>query len=263
MQNFAAVPNSAYGASRAYGGGAAAKNDFDRLNGGTATYWTQCEPACGAAAAAQPLPPDVPCVNANLTQANFTGLVNPRPNGELRVLLKLPFDRGFLLVNRLQNKSQFLYSMTRFLILGVWAERHHLELNQPQPFNGSAHPDAASRPSWRVVDVTEVSRIAEFDFLMDESHGLTKDTEYFVALSGCSSTQCRTAGFAKFTAWQQGGGPQNLAAIIAGSCAAVVAACVIAVGVTLGVRLRVCDRHTAQLGTVSSASAAAAIPSTE
>uniref|UniRef100_A0A1I8FNP2 Uncharacterized protein n=1 Tax=Macrostomum lignano TaxID=282301 RepID=A0A1I8FNP2_9PLAT len=45
---------------------------------------------------------------------------------------------------------------------------------------------------------------------MDESHGLIKDTEYFVALSGCSSTQCRTAGFAKFTAWQQGGGKQNL-----------------------------------------------------
>uniref|UniRef100_A0A1I8I8D1 Fibronectin type-III domain-containing protein n=1 Tax=Macrostomum lignano TaxID=282301 RepID=A0A1I8I8D1_9PLAT len=127
----------------------------------------------------------------------------------------------------------------RFLILGVWAERHHLELNQPQPFNGSAHPDAASRPSWRVVDVTEVSRIAEFDFLMDESHGLTKDTEYFVALSGCSSTQCRTAGFAKFTAWQQGGGKQNLVVIIAGSGAAVaVAACVIAVGVTLGIRFR-------------------------
>uniref|UniRef100_A0A1I8FKW2 PLAT domain-containing protein n=1 Tax=Macrostomum lignano TaxID=282301 RepID=A0A1I8FKW2_9PLAT len=45
------------------------------------------------------------------------------------------------------------------------------------PSTASAHPDAASRPSWRVVDVTEVSRIAEFDFLMDESHGLTKDTE--------------------------------------------------------------------------------------
>uniref|UniRef100_A0A1I8FDP5 Fibronectin type-III domain-containing protein n=1 Tax=Macrostomum lignano TaxID=282301 RepID=A0A1I8FDP5_9PLAT len=69
------------------------------------------------------------------------------------------------------------------------------------------------------------------------SHGLTKDTEYFVALSGCSSTQCRTAGFAKFTAWQQGGGKQNLVVIIAGSGAAVaVAACVIAVGVTLGIR---------------------------
>uniref|UniRef100_A0A1I8F1L3 Fibronectin type-III domain-containing protein n=1 Tax=Macrostomum lignano TaxID=282301 RepID=A0A1I8F1L3_9PLAT len=99
-------------------------------------------------------------------------------------------------------------------------------------------PPAA--PSWRVVDVTEVSRIAEFDFLMDESHGLTKDTEYFVALSGCSSTQCRTAGFAKFTAWQQGGGKQNLVVIIAGSggAAVAVAACVIAVGVTLGIRFR-------------------------
>uniref|UniRef100_A0A1I8F5Q6 Zonular occludens toxin n=1 Tax=Macrostomum lignano TaxID=282301 RepID=A0A1I8F5Q6_9PLAT len=119
-----------------------------------------------------------------------------------------------------------------FLILGVWAERHHLELNQPQPFNGSAHPDAASRPSWRVVDVTEVSRIARVRLPDGRIARTNKGHEYFVALSGCSSTQCRTAGFAKFTAWQQGGGKQNLV-IIAGSGAAVaVAACVIAVGVT-------------------------------
>uniref|UniRef100_A0A1I8IN12 Ricin B-type lectin domain-containing protein n=1 Tax=Macrostomum lignano TaxID=282301 RepID=A0A1I8IN12_9PLAT len=150
-----------------------------------------------------------------------------------------PQDAGLKTLLLKSEQIEISSKNNRFLILGVWAERHHLELNQPQPFNGSAHPDAASRPSWRVVDVTEVSRIAEFDFLMDESHGLIKDTEYFVALSGCSSTQCRTAGFAKFTAWQQGGGKQNLVVIIAGSGAAVaVAACVIAVGVTMGVRIR-------------------------
>uniref|UniRef100_A0A1I8JPK7 F5/8 type C domain-containing protein n=1 Tax=Macrostomum lignano TaxID=282301 RepID=A0A1I8JPK7_9PLAT len=158
-----------------------------------------------------------------LSQTYLADKLNPRTSGDLTVLLNMPHNRVYCSA----------------LAANLGRAPHHLELNQPQPFNGSAHPDAASRPSWRVVDVTEVSRIAEFDFLMDESHGLTKDTEYFVALSGCSSTQCRTAGFAKFTAWQQGGGKQNLVVIIAGSGAAVaVAACVIAVGVTLGIRFR-------------------------
>uniref|UniRef100_A0A1I8FBU4 ANF_receptor domain-containing protein n=1 Tax=Macrostomum lignano TaxID=282301 RepID=A0A1I8FBU4_9PLAT len=121
-------------------------------------------------------------------------------------------------------------------------------------------PGRRQPPLLASVDVTEVSRIAEFDFLMDESHGLTKDTEYFVALSGCSSTQCRTAGFAKFTAWQQGGGPQNLAAIIAGAAQPWWRPASLRRSAS---RWGVCDRHTAQLGTVSSASAAAAIPSTE
>uniref|UniRef100_A0A1I8FSG4 Fibronectin type-III domain-containing protein n=1 Tax=Macrostomum lignano TaxID=282301 RepID=A0A1I8FSG4_9PLAT len=125
------------------------------------------------------------------------------------------------------------------------------------------HPDAASRPSWRVVDVTEVSRIAEFDFLMDESHGLTKDTEYFVALSGCSSTQCRTAGFAKFNRMATRRRPAESRRHHRGELRSRGGGLRHCVGVTLGVRLRVCDRHTAQLGTVSSASAAAAIPSTE
>uniref|UniRef100_A0A1I8FDF7 Neur_chan_LBD domain-containing protein n=1 Tax=Macrostomum lignano TaxID=282301 RepID=A0A1I8FDF7_9PLAT len=183
------------------------------------------------------------------TQANFTDLVNPRPNGELRVLLKLPFDRVFC------SSTDY-----RFLILGVWAERHHLELNQPQPFNGSAPPDAASRPSWRVVDVTEVSRIAEFDFLMDESHGLTKDTEYFVALSGCSSTQCRTAGFAKFNRMAT---RRKARRISPPSSREAAQPWWRPASLRSASRWGVCDRHTAQLGTVSSASAAAEIPSTE
>uniref|UniRef100_A0A1I8FIQ2 Transmembrane protein n=1 Tax=Macrostomum lignano TaxID=282301 RepID=A0A1I8FIQ2_9PLAT len=157
--------------------------------------------------------PGGPCIAAGLSQTYLADKLNPRTSGDLTVLLNMPHNRVYCSA-----------LAAKFLILGVWAERHHLELNQPQPFNGSAHPDAASRPSWRVVDVTEVSRIAEFDFLMDESHGLIKDT--------------KRLGFAKFTAAGNRRGKQNLVVIIAGSGAAVaVAACVIAVGVTMGVRI--------------------------
>uniref|UniRef100_A0A1I8FGC2 Uncharacterized protein n=1 Tax=Macrostomum lignano TaxID=282301 RepID=A0A1I8FGC2_9PLAT len=51
-----------------------------------------------------------------------------------------------------------------------------------------------------------------FDFLMDESHGLIKDTEYFVALSGLAAPRsAERLGFAKVhTAWQQGGANKTL-----------------------------------------------------
>uniref|UniRef100_A0A1I8JPP6 Fibronectin type-III domain-containing protein n=1 Tax=Macrostomum lignano TaxID=282301 RepID=A0A1I8JPP6_9PLAT len=157
-----------------------------------------------------------------------------------------------------------------FLILGVWAPSATISSSTSRSPSTARSSGCRQPPSWRVVDVTEVSRIAEFDFLMDESHGLTKDTEYFVALSGCSSTQCRTAGFAKFNTWQQGGGPQNLAPPSLREAAqpnkdqttlrAIVCCCTKA---DYKETAEVCDRQTAQLGTDSSASAAAAIPSSD
>uniref|UniRef100_A0A1I8FDL9 Transposase n=1 Tax=Macrostomum lignano TaxID=282301 RepID=A0A1I8FDL9_9PLAT len=122
--------------------------------------------------------------------------------------------------------------------LQIWAERHHLELNQPQPFNGSAtrmppaallasrrrHGGVADRrvrlPDGRIARTNKGHRVLcspQRLQLHAVQNGWVRQVHRLATRRGQTKSRCHHRG---------------------SGAAVAVAACVIAVGVTLGIRFR-------------------------